>query len=98
MLIQKRQELIQENIDSSVEIKKQAEDIKEKYDEKMRNVSQEAHTILVSARAHADQEKQQIIEQANNEAKRIKENASEDIERQMRDAQKDMKKLLVRLL
>lgn len=94
MLIQKRQELIQENIDSSVEIKKQAEDVKEKYDEKMRNVSQEAHTILVSARAHADQEKQQIIEQANNEAKRIKENASEDIERQMRDAQKDMKKAI----
>lgn len=30
----------------------------------MRNVSQEAHTILVSARAHADQEKQQIIKEA----------------------------------
>lgn len=60
-LIQKRQDLIQENIDSSVAIKKQAEDVKEKYDEKLRNVSQEAHTILVSARAHADQEKQQII-------------------------------------
>ncbi|MBL6443857.1 MAG: ATP synthase F0 subunit B, partial [Holdemanella sp.] len=64
-LIQKRQDLIQENIDSSVAIKKQAEDVKEQYDEKLRNVSQEAHTILVSARAHADQEKQQIIKEAN---------------------------------
>lgn len=63
-LIQKRQDLIQENIDSSVAIKKQAEDVKEQYDEKLRNVSQEAHTILVSARAHADQEKQQIIKEA----------------------------------
>ena len=82
-LIQKRQDLIQENIDSSVAIKKQAEDVKEQYDEKLRNVSQEAHTILVSARAHADQEKQQIIKEAN-----------EDIERQKRDAQKEMKKAI----
>ena len=90
-LIQKRQDLIQENIDSSVAIKKQAEDVKEQYDEKLRNVSQEAHTILVSARAHADQEKQQIIKEANDEALRIKKNANEDIERQKRDAQKEMK-------
>ena len=97
-LIQKRQDLIQENIDSSVAIKKQAEDVKEKYDEKLRNVSQEAHTILVSARAHADQEKQQIIKEANDEALRIKKNANEDIERekfrQKRDAQKEMKKAI----
>ena len=86
-LIQKRQDLIQENIDSSVAIKKQAEDVKEQYDEKLRNVSQEAHTILVSARAHADQE-------ANDEALRIKKNANEDIERQKRDAQKEMKKAI----
>ena len=90
-LIQKRQDLIQENIDSSVAIKKQAEDVKEKYDEKLRNVSQEAHTILVSARAHADQEKQQIIKEANDEALRIKKNANE---RQKRDAQKEMKKAI----
>ena len=83
-LIQKRQDLIQENINSSVAIKKQAEDVKEQYDEKLRNVSQEAHTIIVSARAHADQEKQQIIKEANDE----------DIERQKRDAQKEMKKAI----
>ena len=87
-------DLIQENIDSSVAIKKQAEDVKEQYDEKLRNVSQEAHTILVSARAHADQEKQQIIKEANDEALRIKKNANEDIERQKRDAQKEMKKAI----
>ena len=87
-LIQKRQDLIQENIDSSVAIKKQAEDVKEQYDEKLRNVSQEAHTIL------ADQEKQQIIKEANDEALRIKKNANEDIERQKRDAQKEMKKAI----
>ena len=37
----------------------------------------QAHTILVSARAHADQEKQQIIKEANDEALRIKKNANE---------------------
>ena len=84
-LIQKRQDLIQENIDSSVAIKQQAEDVKEKYDEKLRNVSQEAHTILVSARAHADQEKQQIIKEANDEALRIKKNAQKEMKKAISD-------------
>lgn len=93
-LMQARQALIQENIDSSVQIKKDAEVVKEQYEEKMRGVSQEAHAILVEAKEHANQEKQVIIQNANNEANRLKQQASEDIERQKRDAQKEMKKAI----
>ena len=57
--IQKRQDMIQDNIDSSVKIKEEAQSIKERYDEKMKNAGKEAHAILESARASAAQEKQQ---------------------------------------
>ncbi len=65
-LISKRQALIQENIDSSVQLKKEAEDIKEQYVEKMKNAGKEAHSIIESARAEASEEKQQILQQTQN--------------------------------
>lgn len=90
-LISKRQALIQENIDSSVQLKKEAEDIKEQYVEKMKNAGKEAHSIIESARAEASEEKQQILQQTQNEVSRIKERAKEDIERDKRNAEKEMK-------
>ena len=92
--IQKRQDLIQHNIDSSVQIKQEAQDIKDQYDEKMKNAGKEAHAILESARASAAQEKQQILEEAQHEVSRIKKQAQEDLEREKRKAQKDMKEAI----
>ena len=92
--IQKRQDLIQHNIDSSVQIKQEAQDIKDQYDEKMKNAGKEAHAILESARASAAQEKQQILEEAQHEVSRIKKQAQEDLEREKRNAQKDMKEAI----
>lgn len=89
--IQKRQDMIQDNIDSSVKIKEEAQSIKERYDEKMKNAGKEAHAILESARASAAQEKQQILNQTQDEVVRLKKQAQEDIERDKRNAQKDMK-------
>lgn len=93
-LIQKRQDLIQENIDSSVKIKQEAEDVKSQYEEKMKNAGKEAHQILESARASASMEKQQILEQTQNEVSRIKQQAQEDIERDKRNAEKEMKEAI----
>ncbi len=93
-LIQARQDVIQENIDSSKKIKLEAQEVKDQYDEKMRGISQEAHAILVSAKEHANQEKQAILKDANAQANRIKQQATEDIERQKRDAQKEMKQAI----
>ena len=92
--IQKRQDLIQHNIDSSVQIKQEAQDIKDQYDEKMKNAGKEAHAILESARASAAQEKQQILEEAQHEVSRIKKQAQEDLEREKRNAEKDMVQVL----
>lgn len=90
-LIEARQNLIQENIDSSVQIKEEAMAIKDQYEEKMKNAGKEAHALLESARASASEEKQQILEQTQNEVSRIKEQAKEDIERDKRNAEKEMK-------
>ena len=92
--IQKRQDIIQDNIDSSVKIKEEAQSIKERYDEKMKNAGKEAHAILESARASAAQEKQQILNQTQDEVVRLKKQAQEDIERDKRNAQKDMKEAI----
>ena len=92
--IQKRQDMIQDNIDSSVRIKEEAQSIKERYDEKMKNAGKEAHAILESARASAAQEKQQILNQTQDEVVRLKKQAQEDIERDKRNAQKDMKEAI----
>ena len=69
-------------------------DIKDQYDEKMKNAGKEAHAILESARASAAQEKQQILEEAQHEVSRIKKQAQEDLEREKRNAQKDMKEAI----
>ena len=92
--IQKRQDMIQDNIDSSVKIKEEAQSIKERYDEKMKNAGKEAHAILESARASAAQEKQQILNQTQDEVVRLKKQVQEDIERDKRNAQKDMKEAI----
>ncbi len=90
-LIEKRQALIQENIDSSVAIKAEAIDLKSQYDEKMKHAGQDAHQIIETARSSANEQKQEILAQAENEANRLKEKAQEDIERDRLKAEAQLK-------
>lgn len=92
--VQKRQDMIQENIDASVQIKEEANQIKNQYDEKMKGAGKEAHAILESARAHANQEKQKILKETQDEVSRIKKQAQEDIEKEKRNAQKEMREAI----
>lgn len=87
----KRQNLIQENIDSSVKLKEEAQEIKDQYDDKMKEAGKEAHAILESAKAQGNAEKEEILAQARASARRIKEAAAEDIERDRMKAEKEMK-------
>lgn len=90
-LIEKRQALIQENIDASAVIKAQAQEMKSQYDEKMKHAGQDAHQIIETARNSANEQKQEILAQAENEANRLKEKAQEDIERDRLKAQAELK-------
>lgn len=87
----KRQQLIQDNIDSSVKIRQEAMDEKAVYDAKLKNAGKEAHEIIEEARTQAGEEKAQILSEARQQADRIGAAAREDIEREKLNAQKEMK-------
>ena len=92
--VQKRQDLIQDNIDSSEDLKKAALAQKEKYDVQMQHAGQDAHVIIETARVNATQQKKEILDQANSEAARIKAKAQEDIDRDRLKAQDEMKEAI----
>lgn len=89
--VEKRQQLVQTNIDSSLALKKEAEDLKDQYDKQIKSAGQEANVILENARAQATQEKKQILSKAQQEAVLLKQKAQEDIEREKSNAQNSMK-------
>lgn len=89
--VEKRQQLVQANIDSSLALKKEAEDLKDQYDKQIKSAGQEANVILENARAQATQEKKQILSKAQQEAVLLKQKAQEDIEREKHNAQNSMK-------
>lgn len=89
--VEKRQQLVQANIDSSLALKKEAEDLKDQYNKQIMSAGQEANVILENARAQATQEKKQILSKAQQEAVLLKQKAQEDIERERRNAQNSMK-------
>ncbi len=92
--VKKRQDLIQDNIDSSEDLKKAALAQKEKYDVQMQHAGQDAHVIIETARVNATQQKKEILDQANSEAARIKAKAQEDIDRDRLKAQDVMKEAI----
>lgn len=87
----RRQNLIQQNIDASENLKKEAQAEKEQYAQKMKDAGKEAHALIEQAKEQANQEKEQIISSANAQADRLKEAAREEIERDKLKAQKEMK-------
>ena len=92
--VKKRQDFIQDNIDSSENLKKAALAQKEKYDVQMQHAGQDAHVIIETARVNATQQKKEILDQANSEAARIKAKAQEDIDRDRLKAQDEMKEAI----
>ena len=92
--MQKRQDFIQENIDASKQLKQEALSEKEAYDAKLKDVGKEAHSIIESAKVRAEEQKDEIIKDANNQAEHIKKKAQEEIERDKRNAQKEMREAI----
>lgn len=89
--VHKRQNLIQENIDSSEKLKAEAEQIKEQYADKMKGAGAEAAAMLDGARDQAQLEKDRILESARMQAAHIEASAKEEIDLEKRRAYKEMK-------
>lgn len=92
--LKKRQDIIQENIDSSVRIKEAAQATKDQYDAKLKDAGKEAHSIIESAKAKGELEKNEIIQNAQAQAEHIKKKAQEEIERDKRNAEKEMREAI----
>lgn len=89
--IEKRQKLIQDNIDQSEVLKSEAAKDKEIYENKLKGVGAEAAKIIDSAKQEANLERTQILDQAKSQAAHIERAAKEEIERDKLKAQTEMK-------
>lgn len=89
--VNKRQAIIQQNIDSSTELKAQAQDLKHKYEEQISQAGQEASKIIDDARNEAEVEKEEIIASARQQAANIERGAQEEIAKDRLKAQNEMK-------
>ncbi len=96
-MLKKRQEKIQDDIDSAKKDKEDASVLKEQYEEKLKNVNQESEEILSQARKRAQTNENNIIAEAKEEAARIIDKAVKEAELEKEKAKDDIKKEMVEI-
>lgn len=89
--IQKRQALIQSNIDASEKLKQDAQEARNRYDQQLASAGAKANEIIDQAKKEANLEKNQILADAKAQADNMERAAKEDIERDRLRAQSEMK-------
>lgn len=89
--LERRQAIIQADLDAARNSHEEAKQVKAKYDEQMANARGEANQIIIAAQESANAEKKDILQKATKQADTIKEKALADIEREKTHAQKEMK-------
>ncbi|UNT95503.1 F0F1 ATP synthase subunit B [Allobaculum mucilyticum] len=89
--IDKRQKLIQNNIDSSEQLKAEALKEKQAYDAQLASAGSKANAIIDQAKREAKAEKEQILAEARSQADNIGRAAQEEIERDRLRAAGEMK-------
>lgn len=89
--IDKRQKLIQNNIDSSEQLKAEALKEKQAYDAQLASAGSKANAIIDRAKREAKAEKEQILAEARSQADNISRAAQEEIERDRLRAAGEMK-------
>lgn len=95
--LKKRQDKIQEEIDTAKQDKEDAAALKADYDGKLKEIEKEAEAILSEARKKALQNEAKIIEEAKAEASRIIDRANRQAELEKKAAADDMKKEMIQI-
>lgn len=95
--LKKRQDKIQEEIDTAKQDKEDAAALKADYDGKLKGIEKEAEAILSEARKKALQNEAKIIEEAKAEASRIIDRANRQAELEKKAAADDMKKEMIQI-
>lgn len=89
--IERRQTFIQENINASIQNKKEMHQLKKEYEHKLSTLHADANDILTQARLSATNTKKEMLAQANEEVLRMKQEAYEEIEKEKRAAYQELK-------
>ncbi len=94
-MLKKRQERIQNDLDSAKQDKEEAAALKQQYDEKISNVQHDAEVILTTARKKAVANEEQIISDAKQEAGRIVRQAQNEAELEKQKAADEVKAQII---
>lgn len=94
-IMQKRQDKIQNELETAASDMKKAEDLKAEYEEKLKAIDKEADTILSEARKRALANENKIVAEAKEEAARIIERARVEAELEKQKVADEVKKEMV---
>ena len=94
-ILQKRQEKIQNELETAASDMKKAEELKKAYEEKLKAIEKEADTILSEARKKALANENKIIAEAKEEAASIIERARVEAELEKQKVADEVKKEMV---
>lgn len=93
-MIEKRQTMIQNQLDDAENKNKEADELKERYEASLKNAKEESFQIVNDAKERAQIQYAHIIDKANEDAAQIKQQADKsaeaDREQMMREAQAEL--------
>lgn len=90
-ILDKRQQAINADFEAADAAKKEAEQTKAEYTERLRTSKEEAEQIVAAATKRASDKEAEIIAEANADAARMKQQAQESIEQEKRRALNEVK-------
>ncbi len=94
-MLAKRQAKIKDELDSAAKDKEDAKDLKQQYEDKLKNIDKEAEEILSDARKRAQENENRIVADAKEEAARIIDRAKVEAELEKQKAVDDVKREMV---
>jgi F-type H+-transporting ATPase subunit b len=96
-LLRRRQEKIQNNLDSAEKEKKDAEALKREYNGKLANAEKESEEILSESRKKALKKEAEIVDEAKEEAARILKRAEREAELEKNKVRDDVKTEMIQV-
>jgi F-type H+-transporting ATPase subunit b len=96
-LLRRRQEKIQNNLDSAEKEKKDAEALKREYNGKLANAEKESEEILSESRKKALKKDAEIVDEAKEEAARILKRAEREAELEKNKVRDDVKTEMIQV-
>ncbi len=91
-VLQKRQEMIESDLQDAQKNKQQAQELKLSYEKVMADVRQEELALLAKAKENAKEQYQSMIEEAKVDVQKFRKNAEQSIQEQKQKVMQDLQK------